>query len=367
MKLGSVFGFFIFVYFISKLSNLGFGWSLLAGLACVGAFYLLISQVNGKNEHKEKITPASYVPSGSAEIKEKVAHKNGYHYIQNFTAKYGMDYPQDALDKLFSLLQLNEVSLSQGDLRKLVIYEYEEQEYERFKHRISAGSPDTLEGYVMNFFEYYGFINLDNTSKTCIQCGGTTSKLLETSKCSRCESEMRYSREVLDYRRNLYFLQSFLEQKCAHFEKPIFHVVANLHAQHELIHFEKGLANTSSQKISLQDVDSMSGFDFENFLVHLFRAMGYEVEHTKLSGDQGADLVVNKFGEKTVVQAKRLGDKVGNYAVQEVAASIKHYDAQHGMVVTNNGFTNSARSLAASNDVELIDRDALNQLIEKYS
>jgi HJR/Mrr/RecB family endonuclease len=50
--------------------------------------------------------------------------------------------------------------------------------------------------------------------------------------------------------------------------------------------------------------------------------MGYRVEQTKLSGDQGADLVVIKLGEKTVIQAKRYGGKIGNSAVQEIMAAI---------------------------------------------
>jgi len=94
--------------------------------------------------------------------------------------------------------------------------------------------------------------------------------------------------------------------------------------------------------------------------------MGYTVEQTRLSSDQGADLIISKFGEKLVVQAKRYGQKVNNAAVQEVAASIKHYRADKGMVITTNYFTLSAVELANSNNIELIDRDKLETLIRKY-
>lgn len=44
--------------------------------------------------------------------------------------------------------------------------------------------------------------------------------------------------------------------------------------------------------------------------------MGYDVQNTPLSGDQGADLILEKFGEKTIVQAKRYQGNVTNRAVQ---------------------------------------------------
>ena len=94
--------------------------------------------------------------------------------------------------------------------------------------------------------------------------------------------------------------------------------------------------------------------------------MGYQVEQTRLSGDQGADLVVVKFGEKTVIQAKCYSGKVGNYAIQEIFAAMNLYKAHKGMVVTNNYFTPAAFELADANNIELIDRDSLEELIRKF-
>ena len=56
--------------------------------------------------------------------------------------------------------------------------------------------------------------------------------------------------------------------------------------------------------------------------------MGYHVIHTPLSNDQGADLIVEKFSVKTVVQAKNWAKNVDNSGIQEAVAAIKHYDAQ---------------------------------------
>jgi restriction endonuclease Mrr len=120
---------------------------------------------------------------------------------------------------------------------------------------------------------------------------------------------------------------------------------------------------TSATK--MRDLDQLEGFQFEFFLNLLFKKMGYHVEQTPLSGDQGADLIINKLN-KTVVQAKRYDGNVGNTAVQEVVASIAHYGADDGMVVTTSYFTDSAIELANSNNIKLIDRNELEQLILIY-
>jgi len=58
--------------------------------------------------------------------------------------------------------------------------------------------------------------------------------------------------------------------------------------------------------------------------------MGYNVLKTPYSKDQGADLILERFEEMTVVQAKRYKGNVGNSAVQEVVASKAYYQATEG-------------------------------------
>lgn len=53
--------------------------------------------------------------------------------------------------------------------------------------------------------------------------------------------------------------------------------------------------------------------------------MGYKAEFTKSTDDQGADLLIEKMGDRTVVQAKRYNVNVGNSAVQEVVSSKAFY------------------------------------------
>lgn len=122
----------------------------------------------------------------------------------------------------------------------------------------------------------------------------------------------------------------------------------------------------SKDIISISDIDTMSGIEFEKFLERLFTKLNYEVSLTKATGDQGADLIVKKFDKLIIVQAKRYNSTVSNKAIQEAVAAIKFYNASSAMVITNNYYTKSAIKLANANNVELWDRDKLNEQLSLY-
>ena len=71
----------------------------------------------------------------------------------------------------------------------------------------------------------------------------------------------------------------------------------------------------------IADIDTMDGKAFEEYLEVLFGKLGYKVERTRYVGDYGADLITQKDGVKTVIQAKRYGKAVGIKAVQEAVAA----------------------------------------------
>jgi restriction system protein len=123
----------------------------------------------------------------------------------------------------------------------------------------------------------------------------------------------------------------------------------------------------SFRQITLQEIDNMNGYEFEDYVRKLYIALGYKVKHTSLSGDQGADLILSKDGEETAVQVKRYSGSVSNKAVQEVVASKGFYNCNKALVVTNSFFTDPAIRLANANNVELIDRNGLKHLIHRIS
>jgi Restriction endonuclease len=111
---------------------------------------------------------------------------------------------------------------------------------------------------------------------------------------------------------------------------------------------------------------AMRGVDFEHFLAQAFQMLGYQVQTTKASGDQGADLLVTGKGLKLAVQAKGYEKSVGNHSVMEVVAGMHFYQCVSCVVITNSYFTSTAEKLAQANGCRLIDEAHIPDLIEGH-
>ena len=112
-----------------------------------------------------------------------------------------------------------------------------------------------------------------------------------------------------------------------------------------------------------------SGADFELYIATLLADLGYEVEMTPQTRDFGADLLVREPSNDCLicVQVKFYSSVLDASPIQEVVASLPHYHAQEGWVITNSTFTQSAKTLAFENHVSLIDNAELNKLIQLVS
>lgn len=134
-----------------------------------------------------------------------------------------------------------------------------------------------------------------------------------------------------------------------------------------LLMLERRLNNVEVQNpnlTSIDNVDNMTGVQFEELMYDIFSRLGYAVERTKTTGDQGVDLKISDGKDLNgVVQCKRYTGSVGNTAVQEILAGAGFYGANVGMVVTNSFFTKSAIELAEKVGIILWDRDNLASLL----
>jgi len=261
------------------------------------------------------------------ELSEKFLLNPEYTFLKNFVRKFENKGSQQEILKLKMLLENKNWNFTVEELNNLVDSEYKAQEADKIREKILLNDSSNRKKLISAFLNHY---QIDNSQAISVLADIFQEKLLHYEGFAELRTEIK---EV---------------------EKEI-----------ELKNFEKNLIEEREQ-IYLDIIDKLNGYEFENFLKTLFSKMGYRVEQTKLSGDQGADLVVIKFGEKTVIQAKRFGGKVGNKAVQEIMAAISLYQAKKGMVITNNYFTPSAVELANANKIELIDRDGLEELINKH-
>jgi hypothetical protein len=98
-----------------------------------------------------------------------------------------------------------------------------------------------------------------------------------------------------------------------------------------------------------------------------FRLQGYRVVETGGGGaDGGIDLVLNKDGEKYLVQCKQWrAFRVGVDVVRELYGVMAAKGAACGFVVTSGRFTDEARKFAEGRNVQLIDGTRLRALIKQ--
>lgn len=134
--------------------------------------------------------------------------------------------------------------------------------------------------------------------------------------------------------------------------------------KHLIPFFRKKYIAKYISKISIYEIDNLSGRDFEKFLVYLFQNLGFEVTLTQSSHDYGADLLL-KVGNITISLQSKLyhNHSVGVSSVQEVYSASKYYGCHIGAVLTNSYFSKNAINLAKSTKVLLWDRNMLISLI----
>lgn len=116
----------------------------------------------------------------------------------------------------------------------------------------------------------------------------------------------------------------------------------------------------------IEDIDFMSGLEFEKFLFYFFVLQGYECTLTPSTNDQGLDLIAKKDDVTYGIQAKRYVENVGNKAVQEVIAGALYYKCDKKIVITNSYFTTSAIELAKEVGVDLWDRNYLDKALSIF-
>ena len=118
------------------------------------------------------------------------------------------------------------------------------------------------------------------------------------------------------------------------------------------------------------DVNKIDGYKFEEIVAELLKKMGFSVEHTSLSGDNGIDIIAYTdqpiIKGKYVVQCKRWTNPVGEPVIRDLYGSMLNVHATKGILITNSSFSNKASQFADGKNIELIDGNALSKLFNKY-
>jgi len=111
--------------------------------------------------------------------------------------------------------------------------------------------------------------------------------------------------------------------------------------------------------------------DFERETTKRLCELGYDALNTKLSGDEGVDVVIRNNNKKFIIQCKAMKSKIGPAFVRDFVGTIGIQGATGGMILSLNGFSFGAMEatnysnlhLLSVNEFILLDRRELSKMI----
>ncbi len=119
-------------------------------------------------------------------------------------------------------------------------------------------------------------------------------------------------------------------------------------------------------ELKLAQLTSLSPETFEEFVAELFEALGYTVEQTGGTGDEGADLRLRRKDLLAIVQCKyHKRSVVGSPELQKFLGTIHHTRSHKGFFVTTSTFSLAAEKFVADHPIELIDGPRLVELVQE--
>jgi len=128
-----------------------------------------------------------------------------------------------------------------------------------------------------------------------------------------------------------------------------------------LINYEVDSYENSSGSLLFDEY--MSPIDYELYCSEILSNCGWDTKITKATGDQGVDVLAKREESILAVQCKLYSSPVGNKAVQEIYSGAEYVGADIAAVVSNAGYTKSAKELASSLGVKLLHHDELNRVV----
>jgi len=126
-----------------------------------------------------------------------------------------------------------------------------------------------------------------------------------------------------------------------------------------------GKSRMLDHQSSIESIRALSWKRFEELLGEAYRRQGFTVfENAGKGADGGIDLTIRRGAETYLVQCKQWKTyKVGVTVVREMLGLVTAHGATGAIVVTSGVFTREAEAFAATQQVELVDGDALVRLI----
>jgi restriction system protein len=107
--------------------------------------------------------------------------------------------------------------------------------------------------------------------------------------------------------------------------------------------------------------------EYERYCAAEMRKAGWTASVTKAVGGQAIDVVANKDHVRLLLKCKWYTRPVGSNVVQDIDAARGHEAGEIAAVVSNAGYTDAARQLAAANRILLLHHADLQEIDKRLS
>jgi hypothetical protein len=117
--------------------------------------------------------------------------------------------------------------------------------------------------------------------------------------------------------------------------------------------------------LSIEELRSLSPWDFEKVIARMFERMGFAVQQTPKVNDRGRDAILTKDEKKFLLECKRYkdGGTSGRPDLQKFHSAIIMDEAVRGYFVTAGGFSNEAKAFAETVPIDLVDQYLLRRMM----
>jgi HJR/Mrr/RecB family endonuclease len=116
----------------------------------------------------------------------------------------------------------------------------------------------------------------------------------------------------------------------------------------------------------LDEIKSLTPIEFERYVGRFFEQIGYNVQATATTGDEGVDLFLRKNNKIIVVQCKKYDGTVGQPVVRELYGAMIHHRADEAYLITTGTISMPAQRWAANKPIQLVDGMQLLEWIETF-
>ena len=138
----------------------------------------------------------------------------------------------------------------------------------------------------------------------------------------------------------------------------------------------KNLVNYLGEKFtvyqnSVEYWENLSWQNFEHEVTKRLRNFGYDAVNTKLSGDEGVDIVINNHDKKFIIQCKAIKNKIGPAYIRDFIGTISIQKALGGIIISLNGFSSGSLEVSdfsnlhlfSVQDFILMDKEQIGKII----